>query len=75
MPAAAPAPRRNAVGSDQNGGVALYNPTAPTHSAASASAADPVNELAASPAAADHRAVCGDVPSALARPNPVRGTP
>src|SRR5262245_55235232 len=52
MPAAAASPRRNAVGSDQNGGVALYSPIAPIESAASAPSGAPVIELDARPAAA-----------------------
>src|SRR5438552_986495 len=52
IPAAAPSPRRNAVGSDQNGGVALYNPIAPTASAASATSGASVNELDPRPMAA-----------------------
>src|SRR5439155_6842919 len=52
IPAAAPSPRRKAVGSDQNGGVALYKPIAPIASAASATSGASVNQLDPSPTAA-----------------------
>src|SRR5207245_2957847 len=54
MPLAAPVPRRNAVGSGQNGGVALYMPTAAMQSAANETAGAPASALAVSPAAAVH---------------------
>ena len=54
IPPAAAVPRRNAVGSGQNGGVALYMPTAATHRAANARAGAPARALAPRPAAATH---------------------
>src|SRR5206468_2104957 len=60
MPAAAPSPRRTAVGSDQNGGVKLYKPIAATDSAANANHGEGATELEARPAAASapHAATC-----------------
>src|SRR5438552_10811027 len=54
IPAAAPSPRKNAVGSDQNGGVKLYRPIAAIDSAAKRAAGALKSELAVRPTAASH---------------------
>src|SRR5262245_48383387 len=60
MPAAAPSPRRNAVGSDQNGGVNAYRPMAANASAPNLAAGAIDVDAIASPVAATqaHRATC-----------------
>src|SRR5262245_61672768 len=60
MPAAAPSPRRNADGKDQNGGVKLYRPIAATDSSASARTGLCVRDADRRPAAATaaHAATC-----------------
>src|SRR5437763_12035949 len=67
MPLAAPVPRRNAVGNGQNGGVALYMPTAATESARKEATGAPASALAASPMAAVHAD-----PATCQRRSPVR---
>src|SRR5262245_24399189 len=52
MPAAAPLPRRNAVGNDQNGGVNAYSPIAAIESAVSVNAGVGAIDALARPIAA-----------------------
>src|SRR5262245_24712604 len=55
IPAAAPSSRRNAVGSDQNGGVNAYSPTAAIDSDAKrAAVGNAEDDATANPAAAKH---------------------
>src|SRR5439155_4383893 len=67
MPPAAPVPRRNAVGSGQNGGVALYSPTAAKQSARKDIAGAPASALTVNPDAASHA-----LPATCHRRSPVR---
>src|SRR5919204_6553803 len=52
MPAAAPSPRRNDVGSDQNGGVKLYSPIAAIDNATNDTIGEMLSDAVKSPSAA-----------------------